>query len=327
MKSIDFRTDPLFLRNQFQGDGIFAMPLIKKTAFDLKKVELIGYDKTKAKDKANQNKFVHFFLDDYKFGALYNDPEPRLEKLKQYKGVFSPQFSTYTEMPLALQLFQIFRSRWAGAYLQSRGIKVVPTMYWGEPASYWFCFDGIEKGTTVAVSTLGVRRQKDLFMQGYEEMVKRLEPETIICYSTPFEEMKGNIIAVDYQKTNNLTAQKKELETIALQKWTSGYVTKNIQEPQTKQSNEKYFGGYIVTLGMGSAFFGNREGRKRSFVKIDSNKKANKIAKELGFKDMHDLKKYYVSKGTISQFDLAKDLDNNSYCLINKTGTIIVPIE
>lgn len=51
-----------------------------------------------------------------------------------------------------------------------------------------FCFNGIEKGSTVAVSTYmacahGNRAdQKDFFMAGYNEMLKRIEPETIICW-------------------------------------------------------------------------------------------------------------------------------------------------
>ncbi len=41
--------------------------------------------------------------------------------------------------------------------------------------------------------------QKDIFMNGYNEMLKRIEPEYVICYSEPFKEMTGNIIYVDYE--------------------------------------------------------------------------------------------------------------------------------
>lgn len=34
---------------------------------------------------------------------------------------------------------------------------------------------------------------------------KRVNPEAVICYGNPFDEMEGNIIAVDYAKTNNLS--------------------------------------------------------------------------------------------------------------------------
>lgn len=40
-------------------------------------------------------------------------------------------------------------------------------------------------------------------MQGYNEMLRRLKPSKIICYGTPFEEMKGDVIEIDYAKTNN----------------------------------------------------------------------------------------------------------------------------
>jgi hypothetical protein len=102
-------------------------------------------------------------LDDYKFEVVWNDPEPRLEKLSQYKGALSPQFSAYYTMPVSLQIYNTFRSRWCGAYLQSKGFTVIPTVYWGQPQSYWYCFDGIEKNSVVALSTLGVKKKRIFF--------------------------------------------------------------------------------------------------------------------------------------------------------------------
>lgn len=201
MTSEKFRTDPMFLRNQFKGDGVFEIPKIEKEEIQIEKIELIGYDKLNEKET---DKIVHFFLDDYKFEAIWNNPEPRIEKLKKYKAVLSPNYSIYTEMPLSIKVYNTFRSRWCGAYLQAKGIKVIPTVAWGEPNTFWFCFDGISKGSIVAVSTLGVRKEKALFMQGYNELIRKIQPKAIVCYGQPFEEMKGNIITIDYAKTNNL---------------------------------------------------------------------------------------------------------------------------
>lgn len=200
MTSEEFRSNPMFLRNQFTADGVFEIPRIEKEDIDLEKVALIGYD------KLNENKIeriVHFFLDDYKFEVMWNDPEPRVERLQKYKAVLAPNFSIYTEMPLSMKIYNTFRSRWCGAFLQSRGIKVIPTVSWGEPNTFWFCFDGIPKGSVVAVSTLGVRTEKSLFMQGYDEMLRKIKPSTVICYGKPFDEMKGKIIEVDYARTNH----------------------------------------------------------------------------------------------------------------------------
>ena len=201
--SYEFRNDPMFLRNQFRSVGMFKLPLVKKQEISLEDVSLIGYDKV---NQSNDYKsIVHFFLDDYKFESIYNDPEKKLEKLKWFKAVLTPDFSMFVEMPIALQLFATFKNRWVGAFLQEQGIKVIPTVRWGDLASFNFCFDGIEKGSIVAVSTVGVKKQKSLFMLGYNEMLSRIKPSKIICYGKPFDEMKGDIIEVDYAKTNNLT--------------------------------------------------------------------------------------------------------------------------
>jgi len=156
LKSVDFRNDPMFLRNQFARDGTFEMPIIKKTKLDLDNIELIGYDKL---SEGQKEKIVHFFLDDYKFEVLWKEPEPRVEKLKEYRAILSPQFSMYTEMP-------------------------------------------------VAVSTVGMRSEKQLFMAGYKEMLRRIKPKAVICYGEPFEEMEGKLIVIDYAKTNNLMQEK-----------------------------------------------------------------------------------------------------------------------
>lgn len=111
-------------------------------------------------------------------------------------------------MPVAVQIHQIFKNRWCGAFFQSRGLKVIPSLVWGEADTFWFCFDGVDEGSVVAVSTVGMRTEKQLFMAGYKEMLRRIKPKAVICYGEPFEEMEGKLIHVDYAKTNNLSQEK-----------------------------------------------------------------------------------------------------------------------
>lgn len=193
----------MFLRNQFKSVGMFKLPLVKKQQISLEDVKLIGYDKVNQSE--DYEKIVHFYLDDYRFESIYNNPEKKIETLKQYKAVLTPDFSMFVEMPVALQLFSTFKNRWVGAYLQEQGICVIPTVRWGDLTSFNFCFDGIEKGSIVAVSTIGIKKEKSHFMLGYNEMLSRIKPSEIICYGKPFNEMKGDIIEVDYGETNNLS--------------------------------------------------------------------------------------------------------------------------
>ncbi|CAB1245656.1 conserved protein of unknown function [Ruminococcaceae bacterium BL-4] len=169
---------------------------------------LVGFDKIGLNDTKHFNRMVHFFLYDYKFERVWKNPDTDLEKLKHYRAVLSPDFSIYVEMAPVLQLTNTFRNRWCGAYFASKGIRVIPTVSWGNENTFEFCFDGIEKGSTVAVSTYMVSEhdnhqdQKEFFLKGYNEMLRRIEPEKIICYNEPFPEMQGNIVFVDYDRSS-----------------------------------------------------------------------------------------------------------------------------
>ena len=48
------------------------------------------------------------------------------------------------------------------------------------------------------LATFGCKRSKQAFMRGYNEMSERIKPSAIICFGSPFAEMQGNIIPVDY---------------------------------------------------------------------------------------------------------------------------------
>ena len=83
--------------------------------------------------------------------------------------------------------------------MQDCGIQIIPTICWSTPDSFAWCFDGEPVHSVVAISSVGTQNSKErkrLFMDGYNEMVKRLEPETIIFYGGVPEECKGNIVRV-----------------------------------------------------------------------------------------------------------------------------------
>ena len=107
-----------------------------------------------------------------------------------------------------MQFYNVFRNSWCGACWASKGIRVIPTVNWGDESTFDFCFAGIEKGSVVAASTYMASEhdnrcdQKEWFMAGYQEVLRRIEPEKIICYNTPFPEMQGNIIYVDYERSS-----------------------------------------------------------------------------------------------------------------------------
>lgn len=199
------RADPLFMRNQQQVRGQLGIPLVKKQEIALSDIQLIAYSDTRS-NESNINKQcgVHFFVDDYRFEGVYRNPKRSLAKLSQYAFLLTPDYSTYADMNPWRQIESVAHNRWCGAYWQSQGLTVIPTVSWSTPSSYSYCFDGIEPGSIVAIGMIGCKRNKTGFMRGYNAMLDKIHPEAIICFGTPFSEMKRNVIVVDYQKSRKV---------------------------------------------------------------------------------------------------------------------------
>lgn len=171
----------------FKSTNKYGIPDIKKDEFEVK--ELIPY-----RVDSNRNGTAHFFLDDYRFERCWRNPDSQIEELKKYDGVLSPDFSMYTNYPQAMQIWQVYRNRWCACYWQSLGIKVIPTISWSDEQSFKYCFLGVQKGSTVAIGTVGVLNDeyaKTLFMQGFKEMLKQLEPKEILIYGNKLSELEG----------------------------------------------------------------------------------------------------------------------------------------
>lgn len=168
------------------------MPIIKDQHISADEIDLMCFTKAKKEDYENTYKTIHFFTYDWLFDNVYDNAEKAVSKLKQYYALLTPDFSTYSTMPLILQAYSTFKNRWCGAFWQSIGLKVIPTIEWAEEPSYEFCFDGIEKGSTVTVATY-CRYDTVGFIKGYNKMLEVIKPKTIICYGEPIQGMTGNV--------------------------------------------------------------------------------------------------------------------------------------
>ena len=90
------------------------------------------------------------------------------------------------DMPDPMQQRNRYRSTALGKYWAENGLAVIPTLSWAQPSSYTFCFKGIPKHSTVATSTIGVARDKDVqkvWHDGMREAMRRLEPSLGAAFS------------------------------------------------------------------------------------------------------------------------------------------------
>lgn len=167
-------------------DGFYQMPVIYNDG--VIPSDLIGFNY--ALSSRNKAVGVHCFVDDYQFERLWNQPEKYLETLAEYDVVLSPDFSLYLDMPMAMKVWNVYRSRLLGQYWQRNGIKVIPTISWAGPETFSFCFDGIPEGSIVAVSTIGVKRDDECFQvwkEGMDAMIEHVKPSTILVYGGKLE--------------------------------------------------------------------------------------------------------------------------------------------
>ncbi|MBF0778168.1 DUF4417 domain-containing protein [Streptococcus cuniculi] len=137
---------------------------------------------------------VHFFLDDYQFERIWQRPDFYIEKLVDFDCVLTPDFSLYLDMPVAMQVWNIYRSRLIGQIMQDYGIVVIPTVSWAYENSFEFCFDGLPQRSTLAISTIGVKQNKEqleIWRKGVDEMIRQLSPKRLLVY--------GGKVDYDYQ--------------------------------------------------------------------------------------------------------------------------------
>ena len=161
--------------------GIFEFPVIQPSYWIPNR--LVAF--SKAISCTDYNQWVHFFEDDYLFERIWRNPSRYLEILNRYNGVILPDFSLYRDMPYVMQLWNIYRSRAIGFWLQTHGINVIVNIRYADKRTYRCCCDGVSKHSVIAIGTHGTIKNKEdrkFFCEGLEVVIKKLQPSAIVIY-------------------------------------------------------------------------------------------------------------------------------------------------
>ena len=187
--------------------GKYEMPVIDRE--DHIPDSLIGFNYAlTSKDKSAG---IACYVDDYQIERLFNQPERYIDILRQYDCFLTPDYSLYMDMPKAMQIWNVFRSRLVGQIMQDAGITVIPTVSWSDAESFDFCFDGLPENATLSISTVGVMRYPEaikLWKAGVTELIKRKHPKTLLIWGNPIDYDFGDIKVIYYK--NGVTERMKE---------------------------------------------------------------------------------------------------------------------
>ncbi len=138
------------------------------------------------------NKFVCFYQDDYKFDGpqkgIWNHAVSVLKMLRHFDGCITPDFSTYRDFPEPEKMYNTFRMRKIGYWLGRNGIQVINNVRWGTQETWNYCWVGIPKNSVVCIGTVasGLRNKvnKHIFEVGLRELIRILQPHTILVYGS-----------------------------------------------------------------------------------------------------------------------------------------------
>ena len=186
---------------------IYGIPFIETDIIDTSKINnglyFINSNNCSLHDTHSHEKIVHGFGYDDKLNRIYNNPFQFLEKIHNYDIICTLDFSMDDKMSFPQILNATFKSRWFGAFLQTNGKKVMPTVGWLSKEYFDITFAGLRDGSSMIISTIGANnpKGKEMFLSGYIELRHRFPSSVLVCIGDKIEGMDDDVCYVKYEES------------------------------------------------------------------------------------------------------------------------------
>ena len=185
----------------YEGVGEYGFPESRQV-IDIPNIdEWISFNFVKPRLRNKSKTGVHFYITDQQFERVWNFPDRYGVALSEFGAVVGTDFSVYTDFPPAMAIYNTYRNRWLTRYWQDNGVYVIPNVRFGTKDTWNWCFDGLPQDSVVAISNVGFMNKPELrklFMDGYNEMLTRLQPRKIIFYAKIVDDYKGPVQFVHF---------------------------------------------------------------------------------------------------------------------------------
>ena len=177
-------------------DGILGIPVIPPPKNIIVPTGLVPW--SKASYAENPGDFGCFYEHDIVFRDVIIDFDSQENILRSRPGWISPDCSLYRNMPLALQIANVYMNRAIGFQMVKRGHYVVTNIRWGDERTYTnvvlpepVAFLGAPKNSIVSIGTYGCaqgKRNQRYLREGLEAMLGYLSPQVVLVYGpmSPF---------------------------------------------------------------------------------------------------------------------------------------------
>jgi hypothetical protein len=137
---------------------------------------------------------ISFYTHDTQFLNVWDDASDSLKQILTWDlmAIMTPDFSTYSTDPLAVQLWSLYRSRWVGRYWQEAGLKIIPSMALMSKRGLPLANAGIPRHTPVlatqaqtglADGETGTIAQREV-VRAIHIAIEEIEPKVIMIYGS-----------------------------------------------------------------------------------------------------------------------------------------------
>ena len=166
-------------------EGEFDMPCIKGTQTVPK--GLVTFSEAMRESCRDFDCHVMFYEDDFRFERFWAQPRRYKARLKRFAGAISTDYSTCTDFPGALKVWNTYRNLASGFWMQRHlGMDVIPNVRVEELTRDW-ALDGLPHESLIAVGARAcVKNHGDrrLFCEGLRIACDELNPSGIVWYGS-----------------------------------------------------------------------------------------------------------------------------------------------
>lgn len=168
-------------------DNNYGFPTVERFTGDIDVKHWVAFNLTRRYKMNLYRKEVgiHFFIDDYQFECLWEQPNKYIENFKKVGCLIMPDYSLFIDFPNAINIYNKYRNHWLARFYQDRGIKVLPSLLWSDEESLNWAFDGYEEGGIYCLPRIGVTQVEEWdknFKCGIFEAVRKLKPQKLVVF-------------------------------------------------------------------------------------------------------------------------------------------------
>lgn len=197
-------------RLQLNQGMILPSHIIEQDEFNpnngLKPQNLIGFNYARSEYNKGiiSDSCVHYYLYDYMFQCINNHPLRYTAMMMSYPMVIGPDNSVYLNWTEHDRRQSAWRNQQMTRLWQANNIPVIFNVSWAGPDSYGYCIHVYPKHCVIGVNCMGIRGDPDacyFWHQGYEEVIKTLDPTLIVRYG---DRMDGEDVTRSIYFNNNI---------------------------------------------------------------------------------------------------------------------------